>query len=45
MAEGRGQKRIIDRFVKYPYPHNTISNYRKDFIDKDAAPVDKDHRK
>jgi hypothetical protein len=32
MAEGRGQKRIIDRFVRYPYPSNIITNYRKTII-------------
>lgn len=45
LADGKGQKRILDRFVKYPYPSNIISNYRKDFVDKDAAPVDIECRK
>ena len=26
-----GHKRIIDRFVKYPYPANIITNYKKDY--------------
>lgn len=40
---------MIDRFVKYPYPNNIITNYRKDFnkgngADSDAI-KDKKHRK
>lgn len=31
LAEGRGHKRIIDRFVKYPYPTHINTNYRKDY--------------
>jgi len=31
-----GHKRIIDRFVKYPYPQNIITNYKKDFHPRTA---------
>jgi hypothetical protein len=31
MQHAKGQKRIIDRFVKYPYPSNIITNYKKDY--------------
>ena len=31
MTVGRGSKRILDRFVKYPYPSNLITHYAKDF--------------
>ncbi len=27
----KGQHRIIDRFVHYPYPNNIITNYKKDY--------------
>ena len=37
LAEGRGKKRIIDRFVKYPYPSNIITNYKKDFTKTDGV--------
>ena len=33
-----GQKRITDRFVKYPYPKNVGSNYKKDFKPSKAGP-------
>jgi hypothetical protein len=33
-APSGGQKRITDRFVKYPYPKNVSSNYQKEFIKK-----------
>lgn len=55
MADGRGQKRIIDRFVKYPYPSNIITNYKKDFTKgkqeglgdptvKEAFNLEKEHK-
>ena len=25
------RKRVIDRFIKYPYPSNIITNYKKDY--------------
>ena len=25
------KKRVIDRFVRYPYPSNIITNYQKDY--------------
>jgi hypothetical protein len=28
------RKRQVDRFVKYPYPKNMISNYQKEFHSK-----------
>ncbi len=45
LADGKGQKRIIDRFVKYPYPSNIITNYKKDFESREAAQVDVKCRK
>lgn len=27
----KGQHRITDRFVKYPYPTGVITNYKKDY--------------
>ncbi|CDW73089.1 UNKNOWN [Stylonychia lemnae] len=45
----KGQHRIIDRFVKYPYPNNIGTNYRKDFNKQNGADsnavMDKEHRK
>ena len=31
---GAGQKRITDRFVKYPYPPVISSSYNKDYAGK-----------
>jgi hypothetical protein len=31
MTIGRSSKRIIDRFIKYPYPSNLITHYAKDY--------------
>lgn len=43
----KGQHRIIDRFVKYPYPNNIITNYRKEYNKGNAAENARDtlHRK
>lgn len=30
----RGQKRIVDHFVRYPYPTNIITNYKKEYREK-----------
>jgi hypothetical protein len=41
-----GQHRITDRFVKYPYPNNIITNYKKDYHKGNCENVkDLEHRK
>eukprot|EP00349_Pseudokeronopsis_sp_Brazil_P007977 CAMPEP_0202964028 /NCGR_PEP_ID=MMETSP1396-20130829/8087_1 /ASSEMBLY_ACC=CAM_ASM_000872 /TAXON_ID= /ORGANISM="Pseudokeronopsis sp., Strain Brazil" /LENGTH=134 /DNA_ID=CAMNT_0049685783 /DNA_START=492 /DNA_END=893 /DNA_ORIENTATION=+ len=32
----KGQKRIIDRFIKYPYPSNIITQYKKEYRQKEG---------
>eukprot|EP00347_Sterkiella_histriomuscorum_P023022 403336254 len=45
----KGQHRVTDRFVKYPYPNSIITNYRKDFNKSSGLEgshvKDKEHRK
>lgn len=53
MSVGR-RTRCTDRFVKYPYPKNVVSNYKKEYPskmsqayimgEKDAFNIEKEHK-